>query len=93
MTIEHGGPAGYEIFYEPRAARDLDALPNQDFVRIDRLICSLNQDPRPNGCVQLSRRTYRVRSGDWRILFLVDDLKRCVVISRVKRRNERTYAK
>ena len=91
MTIEHDGLTGYEIFYEPEAERELESIPAGDFHQIDERICSLNREPRPQGVKQLSGKTYRIRSGNWRIIYLVDDPRQAVVIVNVRRRNEATY--
>jgi mRNA interferase RelE/StbE len=83
--------AGYEIFYEPNADDDLDCVPTADFQAIDLRICALHLEPRPSGVSHLTGNVYRIRCGNWRIIYLIDDTRRCVVIGRVKRRNERTY--
>ena len=82
---------GYEVLLDPHAIRDLDRLERQELRRVDEKIKTLARDPRPFGVEKLTSRTYRVRTGDWRIIYLVDDNLRRVVVARVKRRNERTY--
>lgn len=81
----------YEILYEPHAERDLDKVPANDFRRLDAKICALAENPRPVGVEKLTVTTYRIRSGDWRVIYLIDDGAKRIVISRIRRRNERTY--
>lgn len=82
----------YEVFLDPRASRDLIALQDNDRQRVEARIAALADNPRPPGAVKLSgREDYRVRVGDWRVIYLIDDGQRRVLVSRVKRRNEHTY--
>ena len=81
----------YEIFYDNTACKDLDSLPEIDYQRVDRKIVELGANPRPPGCEKLHDRVFRVRVGDRRIIYVVDDSQKRVIVSRVKRRNESTY--
>ena len=81
----------YHLLVERRATADLDAMEAGDWKRVDRKIVALASDPTPFGCEKLAAHTYRIRCGDWRVLYTVNDDTREVVIGRVKRRNERTY--
>jgi mRNA interferase RelE/StbE len=81
----------YEILLDPRAARDLKDLSETDSRRVRSHISALSLHPRPHGCKQLEKNVYRVRVGAWRIIYLVYDGERRVIISRVKRRREDTY--
>jgi mRNA interferase RelE/StbE len=61
---------------------------------VDEKIASLGETPRPHNVEKLRDKAgdvFRVRTGDWRIIYIVDDGNRRVLVSRVKRRNERTY--
>jgi len=81
----------YEIFLEDKVKADLDQLTDAEFRRVDEKISALQHDPRPSHSKKLDNDMYRVRSGDWRVIYMVDDRRQRVVVSRVKRRNERTY--
>jgi mRNA interferase RelE/StbE len=81
----------YEIFYDDAACKDLDPLPEKQYQPLDKAIIELGANPRPNGSTKLHDHVYRVRVGSWRIIYIVDDENRRMVVSRVKRRNERTY--
>ena len=81
----------YDIRLAPRALRDLKKISSEEFERIDERISALAVDPRPMGVVKLWDKSYRVRVGQWRVLYIVDDGNKAVVITRVRRRNESTY--
>ncbi len=81
----------YELRSDRRAERDLSKLPAQDFARIDPRILDLSANPRPSGTVKLRDNIYRIRVGPWRVLYLVDDQARKVIVSRVTRREKDTY--
>lgn len=74
-----------------RASRQLDDLTTQDFRRIDERIDALSIDPRPNGVTKLWDKVHRIRVGAWRIIYIIDDAKRVVLIDGVLRREKDTY--
>lgn len=81
----------YSIDLLPTAARDLGQLPRPISRRVTRAIDPLADDPRPPGCEKLRAGAgdeYRIRVGDYRILYKVDDDTRVVLIVRVRHRRE-----
>jgi mRNA interferase RelE/StbE len=57
--------------------------------RVRRAIDALAADPRPVGCVKLAGRDhYRIRVGDYRIVYAVDDDARLVIVARIARLRE-----
>jgi mRNA interferase RelE/StbE len=68
-------------------------LPEKAVLRIATAITALSDNPRPEGARKLagSESIYRVRGGDFRILYYIDDKVRSVVILRIRRRSEDTY--
>jgi len=80
----------YEVFLERRAERDLRALPVREFERITARIGGLGVNPRPPGSRKLvgSRNDWRIRTGDYRIIYEVDDQARAVRVMRIKHRRE-----
>ena len=80
----------HEILLTPQAEKDLKRLPAETFRRVIDDIKSLAQTPRPPGCRKLSgsRSDYRIRVGDQRILYEVDDVAREVKVLRVRHRRE-----
>ena len=84
----------YQIVIERRARKALGTLPQRDQSRIVTAIDALAETPRPTGCRPVRaapRDTYRVRVGDYRIIYSVLDDERVVIVSRVARRSESTY--
>jgi mRNA interferase RelE/StbE len=82
--------AKYSLEIKSAAAKELDALDNALFARIDRKIMSLAENPRPSGCKKLRgyRDLWRIRVGDWRVVYIVDDSKKRVSITRVAHRKD-----
>ncbi|MEE9613889.1 MAG: type II toxin-antitoxin system RelE/ParE family toxin [Thermodesulfobacteriota bacterium] len=82
----------YRVVVEKRVGKEALKIPSRHRASIDKAVLSLASDPRPRNCKKLTdREGYRVRVGDYRILYVVDDEARTVVIYRIKRRGERTY--
>jgi mRNA interferase RelE/StbE len=82
--------AKYSLEIKHSAQRELDALDDAVFKRIDRKILALADNPRPPGCKKLRgyRDQWRIRVGDWRVVYLIDDVARLVTITRVAHRRE-----
>lgn len=80
----------YTVEMEPRAAKDLRSVPTRDQVRVLDRIASLADDPRPHGSEKLVGMTdaYRVRQGDYRIVYTIDEAVRIVTITRVGHRRD-----
>ena len=79
----------YKINIIPSARKDLDNLDKKFFVQIKNKIISLASNPRPSGCLKLTAEEgYRIRSGDYRILYRVDDRNKRIYIYRIKHRKE-----
>ena len=81
----------YEIRITSHAERDLERLPLADYRRVDSDIARLAQNPRPHGVTKLRDKVHRIRVGPWRIIYIIDDAKRVVVITDVRRREKDTY--
>ena len=81
--------AGYRVVVKPSAAKELDKIPKRDLERVVKAIQSLSEDPRRHGAQKLSgEERYRVRQGDYRVVYEIDDTERVVVIVKVKHRRE-----
>jgi mRNA interferase RelE/StbE len=78
----------HRVLFTPAAERELDALPSQVRQRLDKHILALADDPRPRGCKKLAgaRNRYRIRVGDYRVLYAVQDDALVVLIVRVGHR-------
>ena len=81
--------ASYRLQIKTSAAKELEAVPLKDRRRIVRRIQNLADDPRPSGCEKLSgHEKYRLRQGDYRILYAVDDDKPSVVVVKIGHRRD-----
>lgn len=79
----------YRVDVRPAAVRALRTVDHQDRPRIQAAIALLAQDPRPPGARALRGRDgYRVRVGDYRILYTVDDGVLVVVVVTLGHRRE-----
>ncbi len=80
----------YSLETKPTAQKELDELPDNVLARVVVKIDSLAHNPRPAGCVKLkgSKDQWRIRVGDWRVLYTLDDSARLVSITRIKHRRE-----
>ncbi len=81
--------ARYEPRFKPSVAKDLRGIPAADVRRILARIETLRDDPRPPGSEKLSaQERYRLRQGDYRILYTVLDAEGTVEIVKVGHRRE-----
>ena len=79
----------YEIRLHPEAARTFGRLRGRLRERIENAIDGLAVDPRPPGAVKLAGRDdFRIRVGDYRIVYAVDDAERLVLVARIAHRRE-----
>jgi mRNA interferase RelE/StbE len=81
--------ANYSLRIKRSAAKELESLPLKDRRRIVQRIRGLASAPRPIGAEKLSgEEKYRVRQGDYRILFTIDDAERAVMIVKIGQRGD-----
>jgi mRNA interferase RelE/StbE len=80
----------YAVLLEAGAERDLDRLDPPAFNRVIKRIRELGADPRPAGCRKLygGSSEWRVRVGDYRVIYEVDDRGREVRVLRVRHRRD-----
>ncbi|MFC2037128.1 type II toxin-antitoxin system RelE/ParE family toxin [Chloroflexota bacterium] len=85
-TTEHR----WEIHQTRQVERVLRRLPKDHLKRIDRAILALAENPRPPGCRKLRGydSIYRIRVGDWRISYSVEDDRLIVLVIEVAPRGE-----
>jgi mRNA interferase RelE/StbE len=82
--------ASYRIEFAPAAIRQLRSLPAKIQVRIRTRVEALGSDPRPAGCRKLrgADDIYRVRVGDYRLLYQVRDDVLLVLVVSVRKRED-----
>ena len=81
--------AEYKIYFKRSAVKDLEAISKKDLQRIINRIDLLKADPRPPGCEKLSgQEQYRVRQGNYRIVYSIQDDMLIVWVVKIGHRRE-----
>ena len=80
----------YRVLLERGAERDLGRLSSDIHDRVFAAIRALAKNPRPHGCRKLtgSKNDWRIRMGDYRIVYEIADAAREVRVNRVRHRRE-----
>jgi mRNA interferase RelE/StbE len=79
----------YELLIRPSVTKDVRGIPQSDLKKILARIEALRDDPRPPGCVRLSgNECYRIRQGDYRIVYEIHDDRVVVIVVRVGHRRD-----
>jgi mRNA interferase RelE/StbE len=79
----------YAVRILARAERQLKGLDRQTYERIKEKFLDLSINPRPPGCTKLADRDgWRIRSGNYRILYDIDDAAKVVLVLEVGHRRE-----
>ena len=79
----------YSLVIKKSAERELRKVPKEDMRRIADRVRELTQNPRPAGNEKLSGQDrYRIRQGDYRIVYAVDDERRVVEVIKIGHRRE-----
>ena len=82
-----------EVFLLPPAQKDLDGLEVRIFRQIIKKIRALTVEPRPLGCLKLTAEEgYRIRVGDYRVIYRIDDETKRIFIYRIKHRKDAYHA-
>jgi mRNA interferase RelE/StbE len=82
--------ADYSIVFARSARKELEALPEAIALRILARIESLAEDPRPRGCLKLSGsdNLWRIRVGDYRVVFSINDPDLLIDVIAVRHRRD-----
>jgi len=81
--------AGYEIFFKESVWKELKKVPKADLKKILSRIEQLGDDPRPMGCEKLTdHELYRIRQGNYRIVYSVQDKELTVWVVKVGHRKD-----
>ena len=81
--------ASYRIVVKKSVSKDLKKIPKKDILRILEAIKSLAQDPRPPQSKKLSgQERYRLRQGNYRILYSIEDEQLVVQVVKVGNRRD-----
>jgi mRNA interferase RelE/StbE len=84
------GENAYQIKFSRSARKELEALDAALVNRIFPRIEALRNEPRPSGCRKLvgSENTWRIRVGDYRVLYSLDDKSNTIDIIAVRHRSK-----
>jgi mRNA interferase RelE/StbE len=82
--------AEYRLSFARSAGKELDRLDPPVAKRVMSAIEKLAQNPRPPGCVKLhgSQDEWRIRIGDWRVVYSVNDKTKTVDVAAVRHRSD-----
>ena len=81
--------ASYRLLIKPSAAKELEALPRKDRSCIVAKTEGLADNPRPPGLEKLSgEEKYRLRQGDYRVLYSIQDASTTVTVVKIGHRRE-----
>lgn len=80
----------YKVEFTKSAKKALDRIPNTVRNQLTVKISSLKDNPRPDGCKKLKGEEdlYRIRVGDYRVVYLIQDGKLIVVVVKVGHRRD-----
>ncbi len=79
----------YSIRVSDKAIKDLDKLNDKDYTKVKSKLITLETNPKPMGSIKLKGKNgYRVRTGDYRILYEVDDKSKTIDIYKVEHRKD-----
>ena len=81
----------YQLKLTPGARRQLDKLPNEVLERTAAALQELVAEPRPFGARKLRGFIYRIRVGDWRIIYAIFDRENLIIVGKIARRSKDTY--
>ena len=79
----------YRVFIKPGAEREMNSLSEPVHRRITAKILGLAENPRPHGTTKLhGMQGYRLRVGDYRVLYTIEDASSTVTVQSVAHRRE-----
>ena len=80
----------HRVELTPSAQRELTKLDSSLLPRIQRALLKLPEEPRPIGCLKLAGedKQYRIRVGDYRIIYEVDDKSQLVTVAAIRHRKD-----
>lgn len=81
--------ASYKVLIKRSAAKELERLPDKIRRQVVARISALAAQPRPAGCEKLTgEELYRVRQGDYRIIYSIADAELVVHVIRIANRRD-----
>jgi mRNA interferase RelE/StbE len=82
--------AKYAVELKASARKELEKLPAKLIGRIFPKLEALGDEPRPAGCKKLKggQQEWRIRVGDYRVVYTIDDARLRVSVTRIRHRSE-----
>ncbi len=82
--------ASFEIQWRSSTKKDLRGIPLHEVARIVAAVEKLTEEPQPHGSQKLSgsEHTYRIRVGDYRIVYELQLASKCIEVQRVRHRKD-----
>ena len=81
--------AEYKIYFKKSVCKDFRPIPKKDLKKVLKVIESLSKNPRPPGCQKLSgQEKYRLRQGQYRIIYSIQDDEISIWIVKVRHRKD-----
>lgn len=81
----------YRLLFHPNVEKQLARIPRQFAEKLAQAMRELQASPRPPQAKPLGQNAYRLRVGEYRIVYVVFDEEQIVSVGKVARRSEKTY--
>ena len=83
----------YRVVTSRETDRELRRMPRRELERTNRILLALGENPLPRGTKKLqgTDSTWRVRMGEYRIIYSVDDTNQQLIVEDILRRTSQTY--
>ena len=79
----------YKVSLKKSAEKELRSIPSRDIHKIVEKLKGLAHQPRPHGCEKMEGQDrYRIRQGDWRVVYSIDDVEKTVLVVKIGNRRE-----
>ena len=91
MNTWHREKPVHRLELTPRAQGELDQITGKDFDRLVESLKLLRETPFPPQSKKLRRSIYRIRTGNWRIIYAVFKKEKLIIVGKIVRRSETTY--
>jgi len=80
----------YDVRLTPPAQKDLDGFRGELLKKFEKIILGLRENPRPHNSKKLSGggARWRIRAGDYRILYEIDESEKTIKVFRIAHRKE-----
>jgi len=83
--------ASYRLLLHPKIEKQISLIPITQALRLAEVMRSLKDNPRPVQSKHLTGELYRIREGDYHIVYAVFDVERVVFVGKIGRRSEKFY--